>query len=279
MADTAPSPSAQHERAAEAFVKLIDIMAALRTPKTGCPWDLEQDFSTIAPYTIEEAYEVSDAIERNDLSDLSGELGDLLFQVVFHSRMAEESGAFAINDVVEAINDKMVRRHPHVFDATDNRSSDEQTVAWEEMKAAERADTNGANKEISALDGVALALPALMRAEKLQKRAARVGFDWAEPEPIFDKLVEETDEVRAAIAGGDQAAIEDEVGDLLFVAANLARRLNVDPEVALRSANAKFERRFRAMEALAADQGDVFAELDLEAQEALWQTVKTSESR
>lgn len=279
MADATPSPSTQHDRAAQAFLKLVDIMAALRTPETGCPWDLEQDFSTIAPYTIEEAYEVSDAIDRNDLSDLSGELGDLLFQVVFHSRMAEEAGAFVISDVVEAINDKMVRRHPHVFRSTDNRSSDEQTVAWEEMKAAERAGANGSHNEVSALDGVALALPALMRAEKLQRRAARVGFDWAEPEPIFDKLAEETDEIRAAIASGDQAAIEDEVGDLLFVAANLARRLNVDPEVALRSANAKFERRFRAMEALAVDQGNEFLELDLDAQEALWQVIKSLESR
>ena len=279
MADATPSPSTQHDRVAQAFLKLVDIMAALRTPETGCPWDLEQDFSTIAPYTIEEAYEVSDAIERNDLSDLSGELGDLLFQVVFHSRMAEEVGAFVISDVVEAINDKMVRRHPHVFGPTDNRSSDEQTVAWEEMKAAERAGANSSHNEVSALDGVALALPALMRAEKLQRRAARVGFDWAEPEPIFDKLAEETDEIRAAIASGDQAAIEDEVGDLLFVAANLARRLNVDPEVALRSANAKFERRFRAMEALAVDQGNEFLELDLDAQEALWQVIKSLESR
>lgn len=271
-----PAPS-KPQRAAEALLTLIDIMARLRTPVTGCPWDLEQDFATIAPYTIEEAYEVADAIDRGDLGELREELGDLLFQVIFHSRMAEEAGAFALADVVHAINDKMIRRHPHVFEAADGRDADGQTAAWEEMKAAERAAKGKAAKAASALDGVALSLPALLRAEKLQKRAARTGFDWTEAAHIFDKLEEETGEVKEAIASGDTDAIEDEIGDLLFVAANLARRLSVDPEQALRRANAKFERRFRAMEATAAEAGVEFASLSLDEQEAYWQGVKKRE--
>ena len=263
--------------AAEAFRELARIMARLRDPDGGCPWDLEQDFSTIAPYTIEEAYEVADAIERGDMGDLRDELGDLLFQVMFHSRMAEEAGAFALADVVAAINDKMIRRHPHVFGEKDARSAHEQTVAWEVMKAAERARKAAPEGPASALDGVARALPALLRAEKLQKRAARTGFDWTETPPIFDKLEEEVAEVKEAIAGGKADEIEDEIGDLLFVAANLARRLNVDPEQALRKANAKFERRFRAMEAAAAAEGVDFASLSLDAQEAYWQRVKATE--
>lgn len=265
------------QEAAEAFRELARIMARLRDPDGGCPWDLEQDFSTIAPYTIEEAYEVADAIERGDMGELRDELGDLLFQVMFHSRMAEEAGAFALADVVAAINDKMIRRHPHVFGEKDVRSAHEQTVAWEVMKAAERARKAAPEGPASALDGVARALPALLRAEKLQKRAARTGFDWTETPPIFDKLEEEVAEVKAAIAGGGADEIEDEVGDLLFVAANLARRLNVDPEQALRKANAKFERRFRAMEAAAAAEGVDFASLSLDAQEAYWQRVKAAE--
>ena len=272
------SASPQHERAAREFVRLLDIMARLRNPDGGCPWDLEQDFHTIAPYTIEEAYEVADAIERCDMGDLREELGDLLFQVAFHSQMASEEGTFDAADVATAINEKMIRRHPHVFDTADNRTSDDQVVAWEVVKAQERASKAKAEKSHSALDGVALSLPALLRAEKLQKRAARTGFDWTEPEHIFDKLEEETEEVKEAIASGDSAAIMDEIGDLLFVAANLARRLNVDPEVALRQANAKFERRFRAMEAMATENGQDFSELDLEAQENLWQAVKKTES-
>ena len=272
------SASPQHERAAREFVRLLDIMARLRNPDGGCPWDLEQDFHTIAPYTIEEAYEVADAIERGDMGDLREELGDLLFQVAFHSQMASEEGTFDAADVATAINEKMIRRHPHVFDTADNRTSDDQVVAWEVVKAQERASKAKAEKSHSALDGVALSLPALLRAEKLQKRAARTGFDWTEPEHIFDKLEEETEEVKEAIASGDAAAIMDEIGDLLFVAANLARRLNIDPEVALRQANAKFERRFRAMEAMATENGQDFSELDLEAQENLWQAVKKTES-
>jgi MazG family protein len=265
--------------AAEAFRDLARIMARLRDPEAGCPWDLEQDFATIAPYTIEEAYEVADAIERGDMGELRDELGDLLFQVMFHSRMAEEAGAFSLADVVAAINDKMIRRHPHVFGEKDVRSAHEQTVAWEVMKAAERARKAAPEGPASALDGVARALPALLRAEKLQKRAARTGFDWTETPPIFDKLEEEVAEVKAAIAGGDPAEIEDEVGDLLFVAANLARRLDIDPEQALRKANAKFERRFRAMEAAAAAEGVDFASLSLDDQEAYWQRVKATERR
>jgi nucleoside triphosphate diphosphatase len=272
-----PPDTQQHDRAAREFARLLDIMSRLRSPDGGCPWDLEQTFRTIAPYTIEEAYEVADAIEREDMGDLREELGDLLFQVAFHSQMASEEGAFEAADVVAAINEKMIRRHPHVFDAADDRSSDDQIVAWEVMKAAERASKAKSKESHSALDGVALSLPALMRAEKLQKRAARTGFDWAEPEPIFDKLDEETQELKEAMASGDAEAILDEMGDLLFVAANLARRLNVDPEIALRQANAKFERRFRAMEARASERGQDFTALDLDAQEALWQDVKKTE--
>lgn len=264
--------------AAAAFRELAQIMARLRDPVSGCPWDLEQDFATIAPYTIEEAYEVADAIERGDMGELRDELGDLLFQVMFHSRMAEEAGAFALADVVAAINDKMIRRHPHVFgEDRDGRSADEQTVAWEALKAAERVTKSRADAPPSALDGVARALPALLRAEKLQKRAARTGFDWTETPPIFDKLEEEIAEVKEAMASGDADAIEDEVGDLLFVVANLARRLSVDPEQALRKANAKFERRFRAMELAAAQEKVDFASLSLDEQEAYWQRVKKAE--
>ena len=266
-----------HTRAASEFARLLGIMAQLRNPEGGCPWDLEQDFRTIAPYTIEEAYEVADAIERGSMADLREELGDLLFQVAFHSQMATEAGAFDAADVASAISEKMLRRHPHVFEKSDNRSSDDQIVAWEVMKAEERAAKAETGAPERGLDGVALSLPALMRAEKLQKRAARTGFDWTEPEPIFDKLEEETAELKEAMASGDADAILDEMGDLLFVAANLARRLNVDPEVALRRANDKFERRFRGMEQLAEARGADFTALDLDAQEALWQAVKATE--
>ena len=269
-----PDPLLSNDRP---FEKLVAIMRALRSPEGGCPWDVEQTFHTIAPYTIEEAYEVADAIAREDMQDLKEELGDLLFQVVFHSQMAEEAGHFDVEDVADAIATKMRCRHPHVFDTPDNRSSDAQTVAWEEMKAQERASKSQEQQSSSALDGVAVALPSLMRAEKLQKRAARVGFDWTETAPIFDKLEEEVAEVKDAIEAGDATGIEDEIGDLLFVCANLARRLKVDPETALRKANAKFERRFRSMEDLAIEQGDKFAALNLEQQEALWHAVKLTE--
>lgn len=259
------------------FSDLLDIMRQLRTPETGCAWDLEQTFETIAPYTIEEAYEVGDAINRGDMTELSEELGDLLLQVVFHAQIASDEGHFVIGDVTHAICAKMIRRHPHVFGDGAQRTANEQTGAWEEIKASERAGK--ANEDKSALAGVARALPALMRAEKLQKRAARTGFDWTEPEDILDKLDEEIGEVREAMAEQDANHIEEEIGDLLFVAANLARRLNVDPEVALRKANAKFDRRFRGMESLAAGGEAGFASLSLDDQEALWQAVKRNEKK
>ena len=261
---------------ASQFDRLREIMAQLRNPDGGCPWDLEQDFETIAPYTIEEAYEVADAIERRDFSDLKEELGDLLLQVVFHSQMASEAGLFTVDDVARSINDKMVRRHPHVFDQADGRTADGQTEAWETIKARERAE-KGRSEDKSALAGVAKALPALMRAEKIQKRAARTGFDWTNPEDILEKLDEESLEVREAIESQDMDAIEDEIGDLLFVSANLARRFKLDPEIALRKANAKFERRFRAMEALAAKRGQDFSSFSLNEQGALWDAVKATE--
>lgn len=269
----APLPSS-----GEPWADLVALMARLRDPKTGCPWDLEQTFATIAPYTIEEAYEVADAIERQDMGELKGELGDLLFQSVFHARMAEEAGHFDINDVIRGLVDKMVDRHPHVFGTTRIDSADAQVGAWETMKAAERA-RKASDGPASALDGVALGLPALMRAEKLAKRAARVGFDWPSPEPVFHKLQEEIGELEEAIAAPelDQAHVAEELGDILFVVANLCRKLSVDPEEALRAANSKFGKRFRAMETLAQARGQDFAKLSLDEQEALWTDVKKSE--
>ncbi len=257
------------------FDALLEIMKRLRTPETGCAWDLEQSFDTIAPYTIEEAYEVSDAIERGDMGDLCDELGDLLLQVVFHAQIASDEGHFSIQDVTQAISEKMIRRHPHVFGSAAQKTSAEQTANWEQIKAAERSSK--IDDDSSALAGVARALPALMRAEKLQKRAARTGFDWTDPKDIFDKLDEEKAEIEDAMSSGDANQIEEEIGDLLFVAANLARRVDVDPEIALRKANAKFERRFRAMEALAAERDIDFSKLSLEEQETYWQSVKQRE--
>nr|WP_295375319.1 nucleoside triphosphate pyrophosphohydrolase [Pseudoxanthomonas sp.] len=259
--------------------ELLDIMARLRNPDGGCPWDLEQDFSTIAPYTIEEAYEVADAIDRGDLDDLKDELGDLLLQVVFHAQMAKEQGAFAFPDVVAAICDKMIRRHPHVFGDDSFADAEAQTRNWEAIKQAER--TAAGNADTSALAGISRGLPEWQRAVKLQSRAARVGFDWPGPAPVIDKLHEEIGEVQAELAHGDVAAnhdrLEDEIGDLLFVAANLARHAKVDPGAALRRANLKFERRFRAMEAQAAGRGEALKDLSLEQQEALWQQAKQQE--
>ena len=263
--------------------RLIDIMARLRDPDGGCPWDLEQDFASIAPYTVEEAYEVADAIDRGNMQDLRGELGDLLLQVVFHARMAEEAGEFAFGDVVEAICDKMVSRHPHVFGGTEVADAEAQTREWEEHKRRERearGETDG-----SALAGVSRGLPEWMRAVKLQDRAARTGFDWPGPGPVIDKLREEAGEVEAefaavAAAPGDAAArdrLEDEIGDLLFVAANLARHAKVDVGSALRRANLKFERRFRAMEALARADGAALEDLPLAAHEAYWARAKQGE--
>jgi ATP diphosphatase len=239
-------------------------MATLRDPDGGCEWDLAQDFSTIAPYTIEEAYEVADAIERGDMADLRDELGDLLLQVVFHARMAEEAGLFGFDDVARAIADKMEARHPHIFASETGAMSE---TRWEDLKASERSD-KGAT---SALDGVALALPALMRAQKLQKRAARTGFDWPDPSGSEAKIAEEISELKAATSINDKV---EEAGDLLFAAVNFVRAHGISAEDALRAANSKFERRFRAMEALAPDD---FATLSLDQQEALWQQVKREE--
>jgi len=262
---------------------LLNIMARLRDRESGCPWDVAQTFATIAPYTIEEAYEVADAIDRNDLDDLRDELGDLLLQVVFHARMAEEQGAFAFADVVAAISDKMTRRHPHVFADARVEDAEGQTRAWDAHKRAER-DAAG-HADASALAGIARGLPEWQCAIKLQQRAARVGFDWPGPEPVIAKLHEEIDEVRvelAAVAAApdDPSArdkLEDEIGDLLFVCANLARHAKVDPGSALRRANRKFERRFRAMETLAAADGIELATLSLEAQDRYWDRAKAEE--
>ena len=232
--------------------RLLQIMARLRTPRGGCPWDLEQNFATIAPYTIEEAYEVADAIDRGDMASLKDELGDLLFQVVFHAQMASEAGDFGFGDVVRNISDKMLRRHPHVFGDASIATAEAQTTAWETHKAAERqARAEAEGRAPSVLDGVAAGLPALSRAIKLQNRAARVGFDWPDIAPVFDKISEEIGELRAELAADSSNLnrLEDELGDVLFVLANLARHLKVDPEAALRRTNAKFERRFQRIEA------------------------------
>ncbi|MCC8362381.1 nucleoside triphosphate pyrophosphohydrolase [Lysobacter sp. A6] len=264
---------------------LLAIMARLRDPQGGCPWDIEQTFATIAPYTVEEAYEVADAIDRKDLPGLRDELGDLLLQVVFHARMAEEQGAFAFGDVVEAICDKMVRRHPHVFGDDQVGDAHAQTVAWEEHKRRER-DAAG-HDDTSALAGIARGLPEWQRAVKLQHKAAKVGFDWPGPAPVIEKLHEEIDEVRAefaAIAADPTDAfardrLEDEIGDLLFVCANIARHAKVDVGSALRRANLKFERRFRQMEVLAAAEGVVLSTLPLEGQDAYWDRAKKTERK
>jgi ATP diphosphatase len=265
------------EGAASPIAELVRIMARLRDPEGGCPWDVQQDFASIAPYTIEEAYEVADAIDRGDMRDLKDELGDLLLQVVFHSRMAEEAGLFAFDDVVAAICDKMVRRHPHVFAGTLVSGVEEQTLAWEAGKRDER-HAKGGDVDHSALAGIARGLPEWQRAVKLQKRAARVGFDWPDVNPVFDKLHEEIDEVRAEFAAGTgHAGLEDELGDVLFVCANLSRHGKVDFGAALRRANAKFERRFRRMEAIAAAEGIALASLPLAEQDAYWNRVKGEE--
>jgi nucleoside triphosphate diphosphatase len=257
---------------------LLTVMAALRTPGTGCPWDLEQSFKTIAPYTIEEAYEVADAIERGDLIHLKEELGDLLLQVVYHSRMAEEQGAFAFADVAEAITTKMVRRHPHVFGTPEERAAGAEPGFWERAKAKERAEDAP-----SALDGVPVGLPALTRAVKLQHKAASVGFDWPSLEPVFDKLKEEIEELEEAVtqAGpdGERAEIEEEFGDLLFVVANVARHLELDPETALRSANHKFTRRFHAIEGKLAADGRTPSQSTLAEMDRLWNEAKAEEKK
>src|SRR5690242_4445558 len=258
------------------LARLLAVMAWLRDRQHGCPWDIDQTFRTIAPYTIEEAYEVADAIERNDMPALKEELGDLLLQVVYHSQMASEAGAFRFEDVAAAIADKMVDRHPHVFSDLKIADADAQTVTWEARKAAERAKKGG-EQSTGALDGVARALPALMRAEKIQKRAARVGFDWETIGPVIDKIEEELGELRTEIEAGktDPARVTDELGDVLSAVANLARHCKVDPEAALRSTNDKFEKRFRYVEQQLAVQGKLPAQATLEEMEALWQDAKT----
>lgn len=266
----------------ERIETLLAVMARLRDPERGCPWDVKQDFASIATYTIEEAYEVAEAIDRGDLGDLKDELGDLLLQVVFHAQMANEQGAFGFADVVAAINDKMIRRHPHVFGDASVEDADAQTAAWEKMKAAERAaKRRDMHAPPSALDDVPKALPEWQRALKLQKRGANVGYDWPDATPVIAKLEEELEEVREALAMPPsperQDAVEDEIGDLLFVAMNLARKAKVDPGTALRRANAKYERRFRQMEALARAQGREFSALSLEEQSALWNEAKRIE--
>lgn len=256
--------------------QLLTLMARLRDPLQGCPWDIEQTFATIAPYTVEEAYEVADAIERSDFDDLKGELGDLLFQVVFHARMAEEKGLFGFDDVVEAIVAKMVRRHPHVFGAADPRSANEQTIAWEAIKARERA-ARATSAPKSLLDDIPVALPGLTRAAKLTKRAARVGFDWPSAREVFQKLREELDELDAEIQAGDLVKAREELGDFLFVVANLARKLDVEPEDAIRGANAKFVRRFQHIERALARAGRSPEQSDLAEMDALWDEAKVIE--
>jgi len=249
--------------------ELLEIMVRLRDPDTGCPWDVAQDFSTIAPYTIEEAYEVADAIQHGRMDELRDELGDLLLQVVFHAQMADEIGAFAFGDVVEAVCDKMIRRHPHVFDGARVEDAEAQTQAWEHSKAKER-EARGAQ---SLLDDVPRGMAELQRAIKLQKRASHVGFDWGSPEPVLEKFAEEVLEMREAMLGGNIEEMEDELGDLLFVITNLARQLKIDPAKALRRANAKFELRFRGIEEAAGSRAALDA-MGLEAMEELWQQVK-----
>lgn len=270
----APPPAAPPaDPAMHQMHRLLEIMAALRTPGSGCPWDLVQTFDSIAPYTLEEAYEVADAIARRDFAALRDELGDLLLQVVYHARMAEEEGRFAFADVARGIADKMLRRHPNVFGNLPVADAEAQSRAWEASKAAERAEAGSRGT----LAGVALALPALARAAKLTARAARAGFDWPDAARVLDKLDEEAAELRAELAQADPDRLADEVGDLLFVLANLARKLGLDPEATLRRANAKFTRRFGAIEAALADQGRGPAEASLAEMEALWQAAKAAE--
>ena len=273
MAIRKPTPESLPK---EPLARLLSVMAWLRDREHGCPWDIDQTFRTIAPYTIEEAYEVADAIDRDDMPALKEELGDLLLQVVYHAQMASETKAFGFADVAAAIADKMVDRHPHVFGDLNIADADAQTISWENRKAAERAKKG--DTPVGTLDGVARALPALLRAEKLQKRAARVGFDWKTIGPVIDKIEEELRELRSELEAGklDTARIQDELGDVLFATANLARHCKIDPEAALRSTNDKFERRFRYIERKLAEQGRTPSQASLEEMEELWQAAKTA---
>jgi len=251
--------------------RLRAIMVALRDPRKGCPWDREQSWATIAPHTLEEAYELADAIERGDVQHVRDELGDLLFQVVFQARIAEEQGLFDFDDVAATISDKLERRHPHVFGSATVRSADEQTAAWEQHKAAER---RAAGNPAGVLDGIALGLPALTRAAKLGRRAAGVRFDWAKPGDVLDKVAEECAELHSALQAGSAEAVTEEIGDLLFSVAQLARHVGTDPEAALRAANSKFERRFRHLEACLAEQGRAPRDAGTDELEALWARAK-----
>lgn len=265
--------------------RLIEIMAALRNPETGCPWDIVQTFETIKPYTIEEAYEVSDAIERNDMDDLCDELGDLLLQVVFHARMAEEAGEFSFGDVVEAITRKMIRRHPHVFARSDADTPDAVKKQWDDIKQAEKREraerraARGITEDFKAgfLGSVQRSFPALTEALKLQERAAKVGFDWSAPEPILDKIEEEIGELREALKDGDQAKVSDELGDLIFAVVNIGRHVKADPEQSLRGTNTKFRRRFGHIETSLEAEGETLQAATLERMEELWQAAKAIE--
>jgi ATP diphosphatase len=267
------------------ITRLIEIMAALRTPKTGCPWDLEQTFETIAPYTIEEAYEVADAIARGDLHDLRDELGDLLLQSVYHARLAEEQGAFSFGDVVEAVTNKMIRRHPHVFPGADGKTTEATKGFWERIKAEERAERaqRGKAEPTGALAGVPVGLPALTRALKLQDKAGRVGFDLNDPRAVLAKIREEADEIEAELDAGDTAETKAkaaaEVGDLLFAVVNLARHLDADPESILRATNQKFERRFASIESALEARGKKPQDATLEEMDALWDEAKAAEKK
>ena len=265
--------------------RLIEIMAALRNPETGCPWDVEQDFESIKPYTLEEAYEVADAIERKDMDDLCDELGDLLLQVVFHARMAEEAGEFSFGDVVEAITRKMIRRHPHVFARSDADTPDAVKKQWDEIKQAEKRERTerrarrGMTEDFKAgfLGSVQRSFPALTEALKLQERAAKVGFDWSAPEPILDKIEEEVDELRVALRDGDKSKVSDELGDLIFAVVNIGRHVKADPEQALRGTNTKFRRRFNHIETVLDAEGESLEAASLERMEEIWQAAKAIE--
>jgi nucleoside triphosphate diphosphatase len=265
--------------------RLIEIMAALRNPETGCPWDIEQNFESIKPYTIEEAYEVADAIERKDMDDLCDELGDLLLQVVFHARMAEEAGEFSFGDVVEAITRKMIRRHPHVFARSDADTPDAVKKQWDDIKQAEKRERaerralRGTTEDFKAgfLGSVQRSFPALTEALKLQERAAKVGFDWSAPEPILDKIEEEVDELRVALRDGDKSKVSDELGDLIFAVVNIGRHVKADPEQALRGTNTKFRRRFNHIERVLDAEGETLEAATLERMEEIWQAAKAIE--